>query len=127
MKSWKMPTNKMVDKALSITIKMTTRRYFFQRLKNPLWIKPLAERGRFKYPPKSVRFDDGTVRFPYWPEFQYLKNVCTAEPEQVIDIVMQLPRVDNPVVYDAILNIACLLYTSPSPRDQRGSRMPSSA
>ena len=23
--------------------------------------------------------------------------------------------------------IACLLYTSPSPRDQRGSRMPSSA
>ena len=24
-------------------------------------------------------------------------------------------------------NTACLLYTSPSPRDQRGSRMPSSA
>ena len=27
----------------------------------------------------------------------------------------------------AALNIDCLLYTSPSPRDQRGSRMPSSA
>ena len=26
-----------------------------------------------------------------------------------------------------IWNVACLLYTSPSPRDQRGSRMPSSA
>ena len=25
------------------------------------------------------------------------------------------------------LLVACLLYTSPSPRDQRGSRMPSSA
>ena len=25
------------------------------------------------------------------------------------------------------LAVACLLYTSPSPRDQRGSRMPSSA
>ena len=25
------------------------------------------------------------------------------------------------------LTISCLLYTSPSPRDQRGSRMPSSA
>ena len=25
------------------------------------------------------------------------------------------------------LNYLCLLYTSPSPRDQRGSRMPSSA
>ena len=28
---------------------------------------------------------------------------------------------------DNQLNNACLLYTSPSPRDQRGSRMPSSA
>ena len=27
----------------------------------------------------------------------------------------------------AMLNFSCLLYTSPSPRDQRGSRMPSSA
>jgi len=28
----------------------------------------------------------------------------------------------------AVINyISCLLYTSPSPRDQRGSRMPSSA
>ena len=26
-----------------------------------------------------------------------------------------------------IENYTCLLYTSPSPRDQRGSRMPSSA
>ena len=28
---------------------------------------------------------------------------------------------DNPLAFN------CLLYTSPSPRDQRGSRMPSSA
>ena len=35
--------------------------------------------------------------------------------------------------YDVVIigggghGLACLLYTSPSPRDQRGSRMPSSA
>ena len=28
---------------------------------------------------------------------------------------------------DSVLALSCLLYTSPSPRDQRGSRMPSSA
>ena len=28
---------------------------------------------------------------------------------------------------EAAMNVVCLLYTSPSPRDQRGSRMPSSA
>ena len=31
------------------------------------------------------------------------------------------------VLGSSALNIPCLLYTSPSPRDQRGSRMPSSA
>ena len=31
------------------------------------------------------------------------------------------------VGYQIIWNVNCLLYTSPSPRDQRGSRMPSSA
>ena len=30
-------------------------------------------------------------------------------------------------VVDTIRSMDCLLYTSPSPRDQRGSRMPSSA
>ena len=33
--------------------------------------------------------------------------------------------VKEPVVFRGL--ISCLLYTSPSPRDQRGSRMPSSA
>ena len=32
-----------------------------------------------------------------------------------------------PIVFACFTREACLLYTSPSPRDQRGSRMPSSA
>ena len=34
---------------------------------------------------------------------------------------------DNPGTLEEPLRTICLLYTSPSPRDQRGSRMPSSA
>ena len=36
---------------------------------------------------------------------------------------------NHPIKKDLIDNVYmdCLLYTSPSPRDQRGSRMPSSA
>ena len=37
-----------------------------------------------------------------------------------------MPVVDTPVVINTTA-MGCLLYTSPSPRDQRGSRMPSSA
>ena len=40
---------------------------------------------------------------------------------QVVDILL-------PKLTDEVMKITpCLLYTSPSPRDQRGSRMPSSA
>ena len=41
----------------------------------------------------------------------------TLNDEFKYDNVMQIPGVTK----------VCLLYTSPSPRDQRGSRMPSSA
>ena len=37
-----------------------------------------------------------------------------------------LPEWDTPGAQDG-QDVSCLLYTSPSPRDQRGSRMPSSA
>ena len=41
-------------------------------------------------------------------------------------VTFLLNTASNPV-RDDTLNITCLLYTSPSPRDQRGARMPSSA
>ena len=36
-------------------------------------------------------------------------------------------RCDEETATRQLEDLACLLYTSPSPRDQRGSRMPSSA
>ena len=41
--------------------------------------------------------------------------------------VKQETVISKEVVQVPDLNKVCLLYTSPSPRDQRGSRMPSSA
>ena len=37
------------------------------------------------------------------------------------------PKMSFPEIKHRLLAVICLLYTSPSPRDQRGSRMPSSA
>ena len=50
-------------------------------------------------------------------EVEDLHNpVAALAPFQIVEIIEANPHPD-----------ACLLYTSPSPRDQRGSRMPSSA
>ena len=45
---------------------------------------------------------------------------------RVADIHRLLPKSDLHINFEHFQKV-CLLYTSPSPRDQRGSRMPSSA
>ena len=110
MKSWKKPTDEMIQKFIRSVKKETSRRYFFSRLKNPLWIQPLVNRGYFKAPPKIRYFDDGYVQFPSWPELQYLKNVSRDVPDEVVNLVLGLPTVNNPSVYDDILVIALQLH-----------------
>ena len=51
---------------------------------------------------------------------------------RIVDLIrMRLRKISPRLVVDGVINTHkagfCLLYTSPSPRDQRGSRMPSSA
>ena len=57
-------------------------------------------------------------------------SVC-GSPELLFDGDAATAAIDELVVQQPdkilILQVTCLLYTSPSPRDQRGSRMPSSA
>ena len=110
MKSWKKPTNEMIDKALQSAKKGTARKYFFSELKNPLWLQPLTERGCFQSPPSVMRFDDDSIQFPSWPELQYLKNISRDLPDQVINLILELPKVDNPSVYNEILEIALQLH-----------------
>ena len=47
--------------------------------------------------------------------------------EQVHNLKQQLKKLQVIMDVQAVACRICLLYTSPSPRDQRGSRMPSSA
>ena len=110
MKSWKKPTNEMIDKALQSAKKGTARKYFFSRLENPLWLQPLTERGCFQSPPSVMRFDDDSIQFPSWPELQYLKNISRDLPDEVINLILGLSKVDNPSVYNDILEIALQLH-----------------
>ena len=56
--------------------------------------------------------------YDYWQKQQQVHWMPEEVPlgEDLKDWSINLTKVEN-----------CLLYTSPSPRDQRGSRMPSSA
>ena len=106
MKSWTKPTNDLIGKALASVKKEIDRRYFFSRLKNPQWLQPLVERDYFKSPPRVRDLPDGSTQFPFWPELQYLKNVSGHVPDEVVRVVLDIPEVDNPRVYQDVLEIA---------------------
>lgn len=113
MRSWKKPTPETVERVLSSFEKETDRQYFFSRLNNPRWIQPLAERGCFGNPPNIRHLPDGYVQCPFWPELEYLKNICKDAPseivENIIQIVLELPPVENPIVYEEIVEMALYL------------------
>ena len=118
MKSWKKPTDEMIDKALASVKKETDRQFFFSRLKNPLWIQPLAERGYFQSPPDVAHLADDSIQFPFWPELQFLKNAAGDAPEEVTRLALDIPKVDNPRVYEDILDIALRLHGEQSAKLQ---------
>ena len=77
---------------------------------------------------------------PEQDKFPYMKNYKVKKPEKdimVLDLLNMLKENDATISYRRScregvcgsdgMNINCLLYTSPSPRDTILSRMPSSA
>ena len=57
-----------------------------------------------------------------------MKSDYLFEPSKEVLLEQLIPSILQTSFHSYVLDInACLLYTSPSPRDQRGSRMPSSA
>ena len=106
MKSWPKPTDDLVQKTLESVKTVSDRMYFFPRLKNPHWIEPLAKHGIFKHPPKVRHVPDGYVQYPFWPEFQYLKNVAQEAPEQVIEVIIKIPSTNNSRFYEDVVDIA---------------------
>ena len=60
-------------------------------------------------------------------EVDETQEVVSEEEATTDEVVSEEEVAAEEVVAEAEEEITCLLYTSPSPRDQRGSRMPSSA
>lgn len=52
---------------------------------------------------------DGYVQYPHWPELSYLVTIAVEATDQVVEIILSLPKTDNPKVYDYVLSIALKL------------------
>lgn len=100
-----MPSNEIVDKALSAIKQPAAYEYFFEQLNSPTWITPLRARGFFANPP-SGEVEGEYTRFPFWPESRYLARVASQAPGLVMDTLQNIPDTDNPRVLADIIDAA---------------------
>jgi len=110
MKSWKMPTPDEVAKATALLARPEQYRYFFDQLQNPLWIRPLTDKGWFRHPPPPGPGDGPDSRsFSPWPESRYLARMA-ALPEAYEDVRMIaldiIPETENVRVHEDLSEIA---------------------
>ena len=104
------PTEDDINSMLElITRRGANYRFFFEYAKNSVWIPILKDQDFFNTPPNVKPTDEGYVAYPFWPPISYLKRVVSDAPEQVVDILADLPEMDNPRVLHEICEIACLI------------------
>jgi hypothetical protein len=112
MRSWKTPIPEQVSQAVAQLGRVEHRRYFFDKLENPLWLEPLAEKGFFKNPPPAQRDDsDGTISFPTWPESRYLARMAKLSEahQSVVKIALNIPDTENIQVHSDLADVALAL------------------
>ncbi len=95
-----MPSPELVQKALAlIERRPVNHAYFFRKLDSPDWIKPLVEAGLFTNPPSPQRVDEDLIRFPPWPESEYLARMAPLAPREVGEALLGIPATQNESVH----------------------------
>ena len=86
--------------------------FFFKQISentDVTWLPYVNKKGYFAHPLNVQPLGDDRVNFPFWWPIHYLAKISNHVPNKVIEIVLQLPKVNNPLVYDGILNVALQL------------------
>lgn len=107
-----MPSRETVDKVLAAIKRGDAAAYFFDRLSSPEWIRPLAERGLFDSPPAAISSEGGYVQFPVWAASRYLARVASQDPAAVLEVAATIPDVENPRVYEDLVDAALSMPAS---------------
>lgn len=110
MKSWAQPTADEIERVAVLSARPENRAYFFDRLDNPLWVVPLANKGFFSEPPEPiVDTDSGSVLFPPWPEGRYLSRMAVVAPVEVVTVLTKIHTSKNPAVTQLLFQAAASL------------------
>ena len=91
------PTVAHVKHLRLLLLRAGQRNYFFYRLRDPAWVKPLHREGFFRDPP------DSREHAILWPEGQYLASVAEKAPADVATVLTDIPDDNrNPMVWSLV-------------------------
>src|SRR5271169_6620319 len=84
--------------------------YFFDHLKSPAWLEPLARYGFFQKPPEPQR-EGQYISFQDWPESRYLARMASTREaeERVLAIALRVPSTENTRVHGDLADVALAL------------------
>ena len=95
-----------IDRVLNLLrSRGTNYDYFFDHAKDDVWLEPLKSNGYFDNPPDLEEMPDGSSWAPFWPPINYLVHVCETMPEQVLEILENLPETSNPHILEGIMDV----------------------
>ncbi|HAL29389.1 MAG TPA: hypothetical protein DCP20_01545 [Coriobacteriia bacterium] len=95
-----------IDEVIATLRKGSTQQsYFFTRVRDPRWLEPLREAGLFAKPYQSIRSGEG-VRYPSWPQAEYLERVAESESDCVFAVLMEMSSTDNERVWGQLAGVA---------------------
>lgn len=103
------PTDEQVKTVLRRIPTVQLKRAFFEGLKNPHWVVPLAKEGVFRNPPEPELTIEGLVRDVYWPEIGYLSRVAPDVPEAVVEVLLKLGASNNAWVRRGVFAIGATI------------------
>src|SRR6266404_3570393 len=109
----------LVRKALASIQRRSEYEYFFSKLSSSEWITPLYDEGHFNDPPSPVR-EGEYIRFPSWPEGEFLARIAGDAPDQAAKVLASVPPTDNALVHSNLVDVALKISAPQAARWAKG-------
>lgn len=112
------PTPADIDRLRALALRPQLRLAFFHQLRHVGWLEPLKGIGLFREAP-DIRVDPetGESQALPWPEGEYLASIAPAMPEQVVEVLLDVPDgIRNPIVWRSVADTALRLPVADAAR-----------
>ena len=73
------------------------------------WISHLDDRHYFANPPNAELIGESIANYPFWWPMHYLSRMARHAPDDVVEIVLRLPKTNNPWIHNEIVEITLRL------------------